>query len=107
MDVLITATNHKQAEKGALETYNGHAEPFGCRRRVRLPHTLVLTMAASRSTISRLINASQHSACPCHGSHPVSHHDQLQAFNQLKRRSFATPVQTVQKEYAFEVTYLQ
>ncbi|KAJ6613448.1 alcohol dehydrogenase [Mycena sp. CBHHK59/15] len=54
---------------------------------------------ASRSAISRLINASQHTTCPCHGSHhAVSHPNTL---SQLRR--FATPVHTVQKEYAFEV----
>jgi hydroxyacid-oxoacid transhydrogenase len=60
--------------------------------------------AATRSTIVRLINASQHSACPCHGcrsaTHNHAHHGAL-ALNQL--RKFATPVQTVEKEYAFEV----
>ncbi|KAF8076382.1 iron-containing alcohol dehydrogenase 1 [Lyophyllum atratum] len=59
-------------------------------------------MAASRSTIFRLINASQHTACPCHGpSHSHSHPGQLNALNQL--RTFATPVNAVEKEYAFEV----
>ncbi|RDB22849.1 Hydroxyacid-oxoacid transhydrogenase, mitochondrial [Hypsizygus marmoreus] len=59
-------------------------------------------MAASRSTIFRLINASQHTACPCHGPcHTHSHGGQLNALNQL--RTFATPVKTVEKEYAFEV----
>ncbi|KAE9410509.1 alcohol dehydrogenase [Gymnopus androsaceus JB14] len=56
---------------------------------------------ASRRVISRLINASQHTACPCHGcaSHSLQH--QIAAVNQV--RSLATPVQMVQKEYAFEV----
>lgn len=67
-------------------------------------------MAASRNTIFRLINASQHSACPCHGcrSSQASHpHGQMQALNQV--RKFAAPVNIVEKEYAFEVsrsTYL-
>ncbi|KAF8639910.1 hypothetical protein AX17_001161 [Amanita inopinata Kibby_2008] len=57
---------------------------------------------ASRNTILRLINASQHSACPCHGCHSPTHaHGQIHAINQL--RNLATPVHTVQKEYAFEV----
>ncbi|KAF8204972.1 alcohol dehydrogenase [Pholiota molesta] len=47
--------------------------------------------AASRNSILRLINASQHSACPCHGC-PI---------NQM--RNFATPITSVEKEYAFEV----
>ncbi|KAH9482644.1 Hydroxyacid-oxoacid transhydrogenase, mitochondrial [Psilocybe cubensis] len=59
-------------------------------------------MAASRNTILRLINASQSSVCPCHGCRPaVTPASQLQSINQL--RSFATPVQAVEKEYAFEV----
>ena len=58
-------------------------------------------MAASRNSILRLINASQNSACPCHGCRPqVSAVSQLQSINQL--RNFATPVNT-EKEYAFEV----
>ncbi|KJA24478.1 hypothetical protein HYPSUDRAFT_1074679 [Hypholoma sublateritium FD-334 SS-4] len=58
--------------------------------------------AASRNSILRLINASQHSACPCHGCRPSVHaNGQLQAINQL--RNFATPITTVEKEYAFEV----
>ncbi|KAK7049524.1 hypothetical protein VNI00_005555 [Paramarasmius palmivorus] len=58
---------------------------------------------ASRRVISRLINASQHSACPCHGcsSHAHHPHGQFAAVNQL--RKLATPVETIQKEYAFEV----
>ncbi|TEB30269.1 alcohol dehydrogenase [Coprinellus micaceus] len=57
--------------------------------------------AASRNTILRLINASQHTSCPCHGAHAHAHHPQgqLQAINQL--RHFATPVP--EREYAFEV----
>ncbi|KAF5388190.1 hypothetical protein D9615_000409 [Tricholomella constricta] len=59
-------------------------------------------MAASRSSIFRLINASQHTACPCHSpSHTHSHSGQLNALSQL--RTFATPVNAVEKEYAFEV----
>ncbi|KAH8830865.1 alcohol dehydrogenase [Flagelloscypha sp. PMI_526] len=45
---------------------------------------------ASRSTIFRLIAASQHSACPCHGGHVASSLGQLSAANQL--RHLATPV---------------
>ncbi|ESK95996.1 fe-containing alcohol [Moniliophthora roreri MCA 2997] len=58
---------------------------------------------ASRRVISRLINASQHGACPCHGCASAGHHvhQQLSAVNQL--RKLATPVETIQKEYAFEV----
>ncbi|KAJ7890804.1 alcohol dehydrogenase [Mycena leptocephala] len=54
---------------------------------------------ASRSVISRLINASQHSTCPCHGAHHAQSHPGV--LGQLRR--FATPLKTVQKEYAFEV----
>ncbi|KAJ7047376.1 alcohol dehydrogenase [Mycena alexandri] len=54
---------------------------------------------ASRSAIARLINASQHSACPCHGAHHAAAHPG--AMSQLRR--YATPLNTVQKEYAFEV----
>ncbi|KAK7470652.1 hypothetical protein VKT23_002075 [Stygiomarasmius scandens] len=58
---------------------------------------------ASRRVISRLMAATQQSACPCHGCSTAGHHahHQAAAINQL--RSFATPVETVQKEYAFEV----
>ncbi|KAJ7507806.1 alcohol dehydrogenase [Mycena galericulata] len=54
---------------------------------------------ASRSAISRLINASQHSTCPCHGSHHAS--AQPGSLSQLRR--LATPVNVQKKEYAFEV----
>ncbi|KAK7061719.1 alcohol dehydrogenase [Favolaschia claudopus] len=54
---------------------------------------------ASRSTISRLMGAVQHTACPCHGSHHAAAHPGM--MNQL--RHFATPVDSVPKEYAFEV----
>ncbi|KAJ6539343.1 alcohol dehydrogenase [Mycena capillaripes] len=54
---------------------------------------------ASRSVVSRLINASQHSSCPCHGAHHAAAHPGV--LGQLRR--FATPLNTVQKEYAFEV----
>ncbi|KAF8897530.1 alcohol dehydrogenase [Infundibulicybe gibba] len=58
-------------------------------------------VAASRNTILRLINAAQHSACPCHSCSPAHPHSQIHALNQL--RNFATPVNAVEKEYAFEV----
>jgi hypothetical protein len=57
-------------------------------------------MAASRNSILRLINASQHSSCPCHNTSsavPFSGHAVT------KLRNFATPVNTIEKEYAFEV----
>ncbi|TDL29884.1 alcohol dehydrogenase [Rickenella mellea] len=57
---------------------------------------------ASRSSILRLINATQHSHCACHGcasSKALAPGGQL--LNQM--RKFATPVEPVQKEYAFEV----
>jgi hypothetical protein len=65
-----------------------------------------LTMAnASRNSILRLINASQHSACPCHGCRPaVSAQGQLQSINQL--RNYASPINAVEKEYAFEARIL-
>ncbi|KAI0036725.1 iron-containing alcohol dehydrogenase 1 [Vararia minispora EC-137] len=56
---------------------------------------------ASRNTILRLINLSQHSACPCHGCRNATPHAR-HAIQQL-RRGMATPVDVVQKEYAFEV----
>ncbi|TRM67584.1 alcohol dehydrogenase [Schizophyllum amplum] len=60
-------------------------------------------MAASRSSIFRLISATQHGAtCPCHGGKPHVHlNQQVAAVGQL--RQLATPVQHVEKEYAFEV----
>ncbi|KAJ7179171.1 alcohol dehydrogenase [Mycena filopes] len=54
---------------------------------------------ASRTTIARLINNAQHSSCPCHGAHNAAAHPA--AMNQLRR--YATPLNTIQKEYAFEV----
>ena len=66
-----------------------------------LPLTLPSMAAASRNSILRLINASQHSVCPCHSCRPSVHaNGQLQAINHL--RNFATPITTVEKEYAFE-----
>lgn len=60
------------------------------------------TMTPSRAAILRLINASQHSSCPCHGSY--TSHNAHMVYNQLRR--LATPVEKVDKEYAFEVWYL-
>ncbi|PSS37343.1 hypothetical protein PHLCEN_2v820 [Hermanssonia centrifuga] len=59
--------------------------------------------AASRGAIRRLINAAQHTACPCHGCRAGGSHNALAAINQMRR--FATPVDAlpVEKEYAFEV----
>lgn len=59
--------------------------------------------AASRNVIRRLINAVQHTACPCHGCRSGGVHNQLQAINQM--RKYATPVDMPppEKEYAFEV----
>ncbi|TFK75912.1 iron-containing alcohol dehydrogenase 1 [Pluteus cervinus] len=58
--------------------------------------------SASRSAILRLINASQHTSCPCHGARSPNHtHSHAQAISHL--RNFATPVHAVEKEYAFEV----
>jgi len=61
---------------------------------------------ATRDTILRLINASQHSICPCHGHTALRGHpnSQMTAFNQL--RKFANPAVTVEKEYAFEASSL-
>ncbi|KIM53799.1 hypothetical protein SCLCIDRAFT_17831 [Scleroderma citrinum Foug A] len=55
---------------------------------------------ATRNSIIRLINAAQHSSCPCHGCRSASH-AHSPAFHQL--RKLATPVNAVEKEYAFEV----
>ncbi|KAI0068714.1 iron-containing alcohol dehydrogenase 1 [Artomyces pyxidatus] len=54
---------------------------------------------ASRNAILRLMNASQHTACPCHGCRPGGHAHQ--AITHM--RKLATPVNAVEKEYAFEV----
>ncbi|THH33604.1 hypothetical protein EUX98_g578 [Antrodiella citrinella] len=59
---------------------------------------------ASRSVIQRLMAASQHGACPCHGCRSGgSHAGALNVINQM--RKLATPVDAppVDKEYAFEV----
>jgi hydroxyacid-oxoacid transhydrogenase len=58
-----------------------------------------MTPAPSRASILRLINASQHTNCPCHGSHVA--HNAHAITNQLRR--LAVPVEKVDKEYAFEV----
>ncbi|KAH8118675.1 iron-containing alcohol dehydrogenase 1 [Phellopilus nigrolimitatus] len=61
-----------------------------------------MSTVARRNIIHRLINASQHTACPCHGCRSASAAAHGGAvFNQL--RKLATPVDVVQKEYAFEV----
>ncbi|ETW84060.1 hypothetical protein HETIRDRAFT_381405 [Heterobasidion irregulare TC 32-1] len=54
---------------------------------------------ASRNAILRLMNISQHTACPCHGCRAAGHAHQ--AINQMRR--LATPVNAVEKEYAFEL----
>ncbi|KAH9943378.1 alcohol dehydrogenase [Epithele typhae] len=58
---------------------------------------------ASRNVVRRLINATQHSACPCHGCRAGGAHNPIQALQQM--RKYATPVEAlpVEKEYAFEV----
>ncbi|KIP12707.1 hypothetical protein PHLGIDRAFT_123800 [Phlebiopsis gigantea 11061_1 CR5-6] len=59
--------------------------------------------AASRSAIRRLLNAVQHTACPCHGCRTGAAHNPVQALNQM--RKYATPVDMPppEKEYAFEI----
>lgn len=59
---------------------------------------------ASRNSILRLINASQHTMCPCHGA-GVSHHHGHHVGHALSQlRKYATPVNLPgDKEYAFEV----
>jgi hydroxyacid-oxoacid transhydrogenase len=59
--------------------------------------------AASRSAILRLINAAQHSSCPCHSCSPAAIHGHGNILSQM--RKYATPVNTLQKEYAFEVSF--
>lgn len=58
-----------------------------------------MSMASKRNLIHRLMNAAQHTACPCHGCRAAASHGGV--VNQL--RKLATPVDLVQKEYAFEV----
>src|SRR6266404_3385869 len=75
----------------------------------RTPHTphcchlslflFLMAPVPSRTAILRLINASQNTSCPCHGSHTA--HNSHAIVNQL--RTLATPVDKVEKEYAFEV----
>ncbi|EJD01503.1 iron-containing alcohol dehydrogenase 1 [Fomitiporia mediterranea MF3/22] len=60
-----------------------------------------MSVTARRSLIHRLINASQHTACPCHGCRSMAASGHTAVVNQL--RKLATPVDVVQKEYAFEV----
>ncbi|KAL4241210.1 iron-containing alcohol dehydrogenase family protein [Abortiporus biennis] len=60
-------------------------------------------MAASRNVIRRLINAAQHTACPCHGCRSGGAHNPLQALNQMRKYANPSEALPVQKEYAFEV----
>jgi hypothetical protein len=60
---------------------------------------IIMAPVPSRAAILRLINASQHTSCPCHGSHTA--HNAHAIANQLRR--LAIPVDKVEKEYAFEV----
>jgi hypothetical protein len=57
---------------------------------------------ASRNAILRLLNASRHTACPCHGcSTARAATGSLQAV--MNVRKYAAPVEASNKEYAFEV----
>ena len=67
----------------------------------RTPPLFIMAPVPSRAAILRLINASQHTGCPCHGSHTA--HNSHAITNQLRR--LATPVDKVEKEYAFEVVF--
>ncbi|KAL5530055.1 hypothetical protein ACEPAF_6312 [Sanghuangporus sanghuang] len=60
-----------------------------------------MSAAARRNLIHRLINAAQHTACPCHGCRSMAAGGHGAVMNQL--RKLATPVGVVQKEYAFEI----
>ncbi|KIJ57033.1 hypothetical protein M422DRAFT_40580 [Sphaerobolus stellatus SS14] len=58
----------------------------------------------NRAAIFRLMNATQHGPCPCHGhrgGHAHHNHGTLNAMSQLRR--LATPTEMPEKEYAFEV----
>jgi len=55
-----------------------------------------MALKASRATIFRLMNATQHGSCPCHG-----HRGHVNPMNQL--RALATPTDISQTDYAFEV----
>ncbi|EJD48416.1 iron-containing alcohol dehydrogenase 1, partial [Auricularia subglabra TFB-10046 SS5] len=55
----------------------------------------------TRNAIFRLMNATQHGACPCHGCRTGA--AGAHAVQGLLHRKFATPVDLPQKEYAFEV----
>ena len=72
-------------------------------RTLRLLHHLQrMPPPASRSAILRLLNASRHTACPCHGcSTTGAAMGPLQAVMNL--RKYAAPVEASNKEYAFEV----
>lgn len=72
----------------------------------RRPPHVMSTAAASRNVIKRLINAAQHTACPCHGCRTGGAHNPFHALQQM--RKYATPVENlpVEKEYAFEVRFM-
>lgn len=65
---------------------------------MRSEYNFMAPPAANRAAIFRLMSASRHSPCPCHGHRDASHAHFL---NQLRR--LATPLDNHQKEYAFEV----
>ncbi|THH19769.1 hypothetical protein EW146_g1451 [Bondarzewia mesenterica] len=59
-----------------------------------------MSSPASRNAILRLMNAAQHTACPCHGCRAAAGH----AYQTIQHmRKLATPVNVVEKEYAFEL----
>lgn len=59
---------------------------------------------ATRNVIRRLMAASQHGACPCHGCRSGgSHASALNAISQMRKLATPVDVPPVDKEYAFEV----
>ena len=69
-------------------------------------HIRRMSPPASRNAVLRLLNASRHTACPCHGCSSTAGGaaGSLQAIMNL--RKYAAPVKASKKEYAFEVFIL-
>lgn len=77
--------------------------PWDSRSSLSCSRLTTMSAASKRNTILRLIRASQHTACPCHGCRTTGAHGHGGLVHQLRR--MATPVDVVQKEYAFEVMW--
>src|SRR5258706_4524768 len=65
-------------------------------------HLQRMTPPVSRSAVLRLLNASRHTACPCHGC-STAHAATGSLHAVMNLRKYAAPVEASKKETAFEV----